>query len=631
MAVVVAAAVVSSSVPEVVSAAQPPLRVVAYGDSFAAGEGLPDIDPGETDCQRALGRPGQSTAWGVTVARAGAGDAAPAWVAACTGATTKHWADEKQKIGGVAGIGARERPATQRDEALAGLGLTGKSPNLDAITLSFGGNDIKFSQKIYDCLGLDLELVSPLASVGGWLSGIFGRCSLDTDRVMRERITALSDPTNGLPAFYQRVAKDLAPGGTLVVAGYPQVLATVAEWPTYARLSRRCSGIHLDDADKLNGINAYLNQVIAQAVSKARDIDKTHRYQWVDVTTDGGTFGPSHSLCGSGDPYLNPLTPGLQGVGVIRFQRSFHPNQKGHDAYAASIINKIPTIVRSASFPDWKNFSYPAGLCGSDSGPMPMRGGKTPMSSTRNPTIEAPVGSVEDVAVGDVDGDGADEAVVTIGCNRIGVAGGGARIASLWKATGQSQARLLIPDLGAAASAGADPFADVTGGIDSGFVFDVKISVGTLIVTGGASGPGDLAGQPQSRWQARVKVTGNRVVRQGKIKVLRGAGVDGVVAPFVFGIAHGLDVSDVASKGLADDAVRLGLPGTVLLSMSCNLDGDITSRCDIEGAPKSGGKRTFLVYVQPETPPGVEYNGEQLIRNGKPYTPTKFNIVSVTT
>ena len=65
--------------------------------------------------------------------------------------------------------------------------------------------------------------------------------------------------------------------------------------------------------------------------------------------------------------------------------------------------------------------------------------------------------------------------------------------------------------------------------------------------------------------------------------------------------------------------------------MSCNLDGDITSRCDIEAAPKAGGSRTFMVYVQPDTPPGVEFNGEQLVRNGKPFIPTKFSIVSVTT
>jgi lysophospholipase L1-like esterase len=622
--------IASSSAPEVAFAAEPGLRVVAYGDSFSAGEGLPDIDPGETDCQRALGRTGQSTAWGVQVARRWSGGTDPVWFAACTGATTENWADEKQKVGGLAGIGGRQLPATQRDEALGGLGLVGKPANLDAITLTFGGNDIDFSGKIYDCLGLDREAVRPGPSVGGWLSGTFGRCSGDTNKIMRERIAVLGDPSNGLPSFYQRVAKDLAPGGTLVVAGYPQVLATVADWPAYARAARRCNGIHMDDADLLNGVNAYLNEVIAQAVSKAGELDRGHRYQWVDVTTDGGSFEPSNSLCGAGEDYLNGITLGFRGVGVIRLNRSFHPNQKGHDAFAASILNKVPEIVRGASFPDWSNFSYPAGLCGSDAGAMLMRGGKT-SASTQNPSIEVPVGNLEDVAAGDVDGDGADEAVVTISCNRSGLAGGGARIASLWKATGPAQARLLIPDLGAAAAAGADPFADVTGGIDSGFVFDVEISGGTLTVTGGASGPGDLSGQPQSRWQAEVKLAGNRLERQSKTKVLRGESVEGLAGPFVFGIAHGLDVSAVASNEVADEAVRLGLPGTVLLSMSCYLEGDITSRCDIEGAPESGGRRTFVVYVQPDTPPGVEFNGEELVRNGKPYNPTIFNIVDVTT
>lgn len=316
--------------------ADPAIAVAVFGDSFSSGEGLRDIDPGEPQCQRALGRAGQSTAWGVQVARTWGAE--PKWFAACTGAVSANFADAPQADAG--------RDKTQLLEATTGSGLG----NFDALVASFGGNDIRFATKIRDCLGLEsIPAAAGTAAgvlAGGWLvaapagavsvAGGFARCSDDTDAVMRQRI---EEARGNFLELYKDMASAVRPGGTIIIAGYPQILATIGEWPRVNKALHRCQGIHLDDADKLNGVNARLNEVTANAVTEAREADRgAHRWQFVDVTLS--TFGPRHALCGSEAPFVNGLTV------VPRKERSFHPNQDGHDAYAQAVLRAMPSVER---------------------------------------------------------------------------------------------------------------------------------------------------------------------------------------------------------------------------------------------------------------------------------------------
>ncbi|HEX7167308.1 MAG TPA: hypothetical protein VF230_10045 [Acidimicrobiales bacterium] len=169
-----------------VSSAAADLKVGVFGDSFSAGEGLPSVDPGEQGCQRALGRDGQSTAWGVQVARGWGAE--PAWFAACTGAKTFNFDEESQK----------DRPKTQLREAVDGS----RVDVFDAITASFGGNDIGFKDTIYDCLGIDIDDAVSAAqwTKGGWLalpgytSGAFARCSVGTTRLRTPHDVQVGSP-----------------------------------------------------------------------------------------------------------------------------------------------------------------------------------------------------------------------------------------------------------------------------------------------------------------------------------------------------------------------------------------------------------------------------------------------------
>ena len=620
---------VAASIGLVSSSAQPAgaetvasPKVIVYGDSFSAGEGLPDVDPGEAECQRALGRDKRSTAWGVTVARAWGAE--PAWFAACTGAVTANWSDTEQVTNDPRIGRETRRPMTQRLEARAGA----PGPAPDAITLSFGGNDIGFSDKIYDCLGVDVGTAGELAKNqvetlihGGWrsndyLNGKIARCSSDTDATMRSAIDTLGGKMTG---FYNRVANDLAPGGTLVVAGYPQLIATTTSWDPLAVALQRCYGIYTDDASTLNGINARLNEVLAAAVTKAQQIDPKHTYIWIDVTL--GEFTPSHSLCSAtGYPFLNGLTTGIEGPGLLRLQRSFHPNEKGYAAYAGSVLAKVPRIEKPVSFPDWKNFSFPKGLCGADSGPMVMRAGKTSKATHDNPTLEAPVGSVDDVVEGELTGDKSPEAVVIIGCNRSGVAGGGVSSASVWRATGPATASLVIPDISTAIGA--------AGGEDSGFVFGAKISSGTLAIEAGATGPGDLSGQPQARQKAVFRLVGDRLEPQGKVKASRGPDGD-PVGPFVAGLVHGFDVSDVAAADAVTAGRALKLNGLSPSAKTCGLAGDVTSECVVELSRAGGGTVTIIVAYQPDVPKDVEFRDGQYYRANQLFTPIREIVVGV--
>ena len=62
-------------------------------------------------------------------------------------------------------------------------------------------------------------------------------------------------------------------------------------------------------------------------------------FHWVDVSKIYENDDSRHGLC-TGEPWINGLTLGIlgpdSGAVPVRWQRSFHPNQKGHDAVGRS-------------------------------------------------------------------------------------------------------------------------------------------------------------------------------------------------------------------------------------------------------------------------------------------------------
>lgn len=581
---------------------------LSTGDSFSSGHGIPG---NAGDCAQSAG------AWGLTAVNELL--ASHRWkigkpvFSACTGRVVSDFYNRRADSGGKGSLWEwTKEQAGQPD------------PKFDVITLSFGGNDLDFSGVAKQCI----------------LDGVCQTSEAD----LIDRVAQLNSPTrfvidDGGPGgtgeakkgsmadLYGTIAsRHLTPRGRLVIMGYPRLYAPAGEWPGWSWAM--CNNVTRSSADMLGRVSEALDTTLASAVTKAnRSVGGRIEYvSAVDLWggKNASRSGQGHEQCGAGEDWLNgpnTITGTLTDTKAGLQLGSLHPNLIGHAAAGKAVADLLAArgLAAKPTFPDWKNYSYPKGLCGSDSGPMPMTAGKTTKATYDNPTVERPVGNLESVVEGDLTGDGVPEAVVSISCNRSGVSGGGARTATIWTATGPAAATLVVPDVSAAVGAG--------GGEDSGFIFDAKVTAGILMVVAGANGPGDPAGQPQSRQVARFRLEGNRLTRQGTIKVAAGPDRD-AVGPFMVGLAYGLDVSDVATPEAAKAGKALNLKGAILFQKSCRLDGDVTSLCEIE-VSRNSATTTVTVVHQPDVPSDAEYRDGEYIRNGKPYEPTKFIVLDI--
>lgn len=327
-------------------AAERPVVSAVFGDSFASGEGLPGVDPDEAECQRALGRVSgdgnPSTAWGVSVLDdLSALEDLPeaqheSWFAACTGARSDHFVNTPQDTTSL-GLYQVDRDKTQYAEAADG---TGES-SFDVLLASFGGNDLGFDKVIRDCIGIDEAITgAKLGLAGGWrgaaiggLAGkLSGRCGPGLDADLRRNIDDVV--RNKLQPLYEDFAEVTNDGALIVVTGYPQIFEDpTTSWLQANAFTRRCHGMHFDDADMFRGLTGRFNQAIGAAVKEAAQSHPNRTWVFADVSLpfDG------HGLCSDRDvPWLNGFTTGLGG-GDFRIQRSYHPNQRGHDGYAAFI------------------------------------------------------------------------------------------------------------------------------------------------------------------------------------------------------------------------------------------------------------------------------------------------------
>jgi len=351
------------------------LRWASFGDSYAAGEGLPhpsyeDITPwgngnpisGSGDqnhyCQRALARDTPaSVAWGAKLA---AGKAGPFAFVACSGAITDDLFPT---------TGSR-READQ----LAQARNISRQETFDVVTLSFGGNNLGFGDIVSDCIGMTWG-----DGPDGWLGAPWMGCTVSEDE-MKARVDRLTnvDSVNehpdcsdlgvggwdteskhfdddGLaqgritvPELYDVIGRCVAPGGTVIVMGYPHLVEDPARWRSWE--GSRCNRIRRADAVPLRGATVHLNNRLQEAVAWA-NANTPARFVFINANQfwEGGSLeldDPSpeeraapknrHALCGPGEDWTNGFIAGSAGDGKARFMRSFHPNQLGHDAMASA-------------------------------------------------------------------------------------------------------------------------------------------------------------------------------------------------------------------------------------------------------------------------------------------------------
>ncbi len=350
-------AVPQTSAPTATAAAEKrAVRWLAMGDSYSSGEGIPGTNPGNAglqgtdNCVRANGDNTNAKAWSV--------------VAVDQLATLDdRYSYEKPFF--VACSGAiNDGAATQLAEMRAVV-TNASLQKWDVVSFSFGGNNINFEAVLKGCIDLN--------SVWGAFDLSRG-CDV-TEAQMRKRINMLAGKetivpneyqgTVTLPTLYDTIAGAVKEGGDVIVVGYPQLVEEVSRWSSWRRaINDNCEGIRSWDVGMLRSLTGYLNQQIALAVRDAnsRWQSKGVEFHFVDIATEVYETSISvadqrHALCSS-SPYLNGITTGVTS-GDYRKQRSFHPNQTGHDATGTYLAT---WAAENLEFPDEVVFVPPVDM-----------------------------------------------------------------------------------------------------------------------------------------------------------------------------------------------------------------------------------------------------------------------------
>jgi lysophospholipase L1-like esterase len=298
---------------------------LSAGDSYSAGEGISgsgtDGDP--HTCARSDLAYGPRAAAILTSERGWSINASA--FPACTGATTDEFYN----------TGAGGHPA-QWDQAAQASNATAN--RFDVITMSFGGNDVKFADILTGCFTSWGKSLSWTGMVARGTS-----CDVNEDQLHQwvdDYIAGKSTAHPGVnygpgtpltvPQFYEQIAStNLTDRGALIVVGYPQLFTDPDDWASWRGLS--CNMIDKTDARELNSAATYLNDQIKQAVEDANDRLGSTRVRYIDRED----LFHGHELCTDTVEYLNGLTV------TERIEHSFHPNDIGHQVTAETVAGAV--------------------------------------------------------------------------------------------------------------------------------------------------------------------------------------------------------------------------------------------------------------------------------------------------
>lgn len=294
------------------------------GDSFASGEGIGDYDPetdvtyyeqppwwspypypipvGENYCHRSSGSY-QAQVFS-SLQDLGGFDDLDYSTQACSGAVVQDLYNDNS--GGNAGEGPQMRttPAGLNVDPAEPQGpLDGIPEDASLIQMSMGGNDVGFGDVVKDCM----------FEIGSNACG-------DTEGA-RERVDAVYGTGNGtagtLEAQLAQVRSE-HPDARIIIMGYPALFAE-QERVGYNTIS-------VGEQLWANEQAAYLNQ---QAAAMCERVG----CEFIDPTSAFVGDGYDHRVGGE-DAWINNVHLGDT-------SESFHPNQAGHNAMAALLLEQI--------------------------------------------------------------------------------------------------------------------------------------------------------------------------------------------------------------------------------------------------------------------------------------------------
>ena len=322
---------------------KPSHQVVALGDSYASGEGASasggvdyyretDNNGGNPDIRNGCHR--SRNAWSRKAvlpdkASQSIGQRADVWdpsldyqLLACSGAKTENLLPNLTVPAG--------QPKPTNDIGLTGTGQFGEVSQLDRgfldenttlVTLSIGGNDIRFGDIIAECVWA----AGPMLCQDAHLDG-------DTDTVAVATRRRLDEMENSIVTVLRQVHL-LAPNAKIALMGYPKLLENDGQC---------VPGIGTSEAPWLEATGVDLDNHLLTATVRA---DALGVPVWFSDPTNEfagrGVCGNPESING----IILDKTPGdLPGLIPPQSQQSFHPKNDGTTLYAASLNETIGTM-----------------------------------------------------------------------------------------------------------------------------------------------------------------------------------------------------------------------------------------------------------------------------------------------
>ena len=292
------------------SASQAPLagEIVAIGDSYTSGEGVPPFEyasdrDGVNECHRSsLSYPMHlGTMLGV-----------PVDVWACSGATT----------GDLSTTVVRTDQAPWDDPILE---LSGGTPSsaLDRIdlatsmvTLTVGGNDLGFGDLVSDCL-------------------LGSQSCTRHDAEVRQDLAALG---GSLQALFPDLGTRLTPEARVIVVGYPRIFPVAPHADCDFAPLLPVGTFTIAEQEWANAKTADLNAVVRLEAERS---NRPGGPEFLYVDTWDAFAG--NELCrpdtGSGAPATSSSF--INGVDLVNPEHSFHPAASGHQVLAGRVLGVI--------------------------------------------------------------------------------------------------------------------------------------------------------------------------------------------------------------------------------------------------------------------------------------------------
>jgi lysophospholipase L1-like esterase len=283
-----------------------PAKYVAMGDSFSSGEGNPEFEFGTNDGGSNENRCHRSPkAYPRLLQNDSSLNLGTMAFVACSGATTDDILYNQ--------VGPGQWGESAQINAL--------SADTEVVTISVGGNDIKFKEFASAC--------------------VYSNCA-PASSIYQEAWSIMTDSSRDdylpvkLNAVYYAIAAKLTSANVsakVYVVGYPLVVTHYAWESTTASDPNSCVYLAEQSATGAENIINKLNNVILQAVADFGD----PRFVFVDPRENDSPF-IGNELCGSG-AYFNGIDSATPPNGDQNYV--FHPNRDGQSAYWQYVRSKM--------------------------------------------------------------------------------------------------------------------------------------------------------------------------------------------------------------------------------------------------------------------------------------------------